>query len=127
RSSDISGWCRQGGASAWWPYVGCERRAVGAASGGTASERALMRILADNIHDPLGDDDHLADGLAVQGQFYRIERQNGSLDFRILGRCCNRDLTPLLAVDLDHQGHGVFNQQITFDLRPLRLGNQPLI
>src|ERR1700754_4690569 len=85
-------------------YIGWKQPAVSAASAATASRRAAMRILADNIHDPLGDDDHLADGLAVQGQLYCIEGQNGSLDFRILGRCCNRDLTPLLAVDRDQQG-----------------------
>ncbi len=44
-----------------------------------------MRVLANDIHDPHGNNDHLADGLAAQGLFYRIERQNGSLNFRILG------------------------------------------
>ena len=67
----------------------------------------------------------LRTGFAAQGRFYRIERQNGSLDFRILGAPWHGYITPLLAVDLDHQRHGVFNQQIAFDLRPIGLRNQP--
>src|SRR3954468_2999703 len=123
-STPISFSRRPGVPSVCSAYIGWKQPAVSAANAATASKRAAIRILADNIHDPLGDDDHLADGLAVQGQFYRIEGQNGSLDFRILGHCCNCDLTPLLAIDLDHQGHGVFNQQIAFDLGPIGLGNQ---
>ena len=69
--------------------------------------------------------DHLADGLAAQRQFYRIEGQNGSLNFRILGAPWHGHITPFLAVDLNHQGHGVFNQQIAFDLGPIGLRNQP--
>src|SRR6201991_600716 len=124
-STPISFSRRPGVPSVCSAYIGWKQPAVSAARAATASRRAAMRILADNIHDPLGDDNHLADGLAVQGQFYRIKGQNGSLDFRILGRCCNRDLAPLLAVDLDHQGHAVFNQQIAFDLGPIGLRNQP--
>src|SRR5207248_7394046 len=86
-STPISFSRRPGVPSVCSAYIGWKQPAVRAANAATASKRATMRILADNIHDPLGDDDHLADGLAVQGQFYRIERQNGSLDFRILGRC----------------------------------------
>ena len=44
-----------------------------------------MRVLANDIHDPHGNNDHLTDGLAAEGLFYRIEGQNGSLNFRILG------------------------------------------
>ena len=44
-----------------------------------------MRVLANDIHDPHGNNNDLADGLAAEGLFYRIERQNGSLNFRILG------------------------------------------
>ena len=65
-----------------------------------------------------------ADGFAAQGLFYCIKGQNGSLNFRILGSAGHCDLTPFLAVDLNHQRYGVFNQQISFDLGPIRLGNQ---
>ena len=44
-----------------------------------------MRVLANDIHDPHGNNNDLADGLAAEGLFYRIEGQNGSLNFRILG------------------------------------------
>jgi hypothetical protein len=45
-----------------------------------------------DIHAPPGNNDHLADGFATERSFYRIEAQNGSLDFRILGIA-----TPFLA------------------------------
>jgi len=47
---------------------------------------------------------------------YRIEGQNGSLNFRILRIAGHCDFAALLAVDLNHQRHGVFHQQIAFDL-----------
>jgi hypothetical protein len=62
-----------------------------------------MRVLANDIHDPRGNNDHLADGFAAERLFYRIEGQNGSLNFRILGAASHRDLTPFLAVDLNDQ------------------------
>ena len=67
----------------------------------------------------------LRTALPPRAEFYRIERQNGSLNFRILGAPWHGNITPLLAVDLDHQRHGVFNQQIAFDLGPIGLRNQP--
>ena len=83
-----------------------------------------MRVLANDIHNPLGNNDHLADSVAAQGLFYRIKSQNGSLNFRILGMAGHRDLTPFLAVDLNHQRHRILNQQIAFDFRPIGLRNQ---
>ena len=66
----------------------------------------------------------LRTALPPERLFYRIERQNGSLNFRILGTAGHRDLTPFLAVDLNHQRHRVFNQQIAFDFGPIGLRNQ---
>ena len=40
-------------------------------------------------------------------------------------RARNRDLAALLAVDLDRQGHRVFDQQIALDFRPGGFGDQP--
>jgi hypothetical protein len=42
-----------------------------------------MRVLANDIRDPHGNNNHLADGFAAERLFYRIEVQNGSLNFRI--------------------------------------------
>src|SRR6185437_12071489 len=103
--------------SACSAYIGWKQPAVSAESAAMAKSLMAMTSLADDIDDPLGHNDHLADGFAAQGLFYRIECQNGSLNFRILGRARHPDLAPLLAVDLDHQRHGVLNQQIVFDLR----------
>src|SRR5882672_7517016 len=104
-------------------YIGWKQPAVSAPKAATTSSRTA--ILANDIHDPLGNHDHLADGFAAQRRFYRIKLQNGSLNLRILripGHC---DIAALLAVDLHHQGHAVFNQQISFDFGPIRLRNQP--
>src|SRR4030095_1140706 len=106
-------------------YIGWKQPAVSAASAATAMSRTAIRVLANDIYDPHGNYDYLADGLAAESEFYRIERQNGSLNFRILGDPWHGDITPFLAVDLDHQRHGVFNQQIAFDLGPIGLRNQP--
>src|SRR5450432_3146464 len=116
---------RPGVPSACSAYIGWKQPAVSAARAATARSRTAMRVLANDIHDPHGHNDHFADGFVAQGLFYRIEGQNGSLNFRILGITGHRDLTPFLAVDLNHQRHRVFNQQIAFDLRPIGLRNQP--
>src|SRR5713226_576617 len=105
-------------------YIGWKQPAVSAARAATAKSRAAMRVLANDIHDPHGNNNHLADGFAAESLFYRIEGQNGSLNFRILGIAGHCDLTPFLAVDLNHQRHRVFNQQITFDFGPTGLRNQ---
>src|ERR1700730_8890071 len=97
--STVSNLSRRPVPSAWSAYIGWKQPAVSAASVAMARSRTAMPSLADDIDDPLGHNDHLADGFAAQGLFYRIERQNGSLNFRILGRACHRDLAPLLAVD----------------------------
>src|SRR5712672_586312 len=106
-------------------YIGWKQPAVSPARAATANSRAAIRVLANDIHDPHGNNDHLADGFAAQGRFYRIKGQNCTLNFRILGRPWHGYITPLLAVDLDYQCHGVFNQQIAFDLGPTGLRNQP--
>src|ERR1700761_283196 len=113
--------------SACSAYIGWKQPAVSAESTATAKSLMAMPSLADDIDDPLGHNNHLADGFTAQGLFYRIERQNGSLNFRILGRARHRDFAPLLAVDLHHQRHAVFNQHIAFDLRPIGIRNQFLL
>src|SRR5664279_3604856 len=45
-----------------------------------------------HIHDPLRDDDDLFRALAVQGPYYRIEGQNGSLNIGISGAPGHRDV-----------------------------------
>src|SRR6266581_3239887 len=123
-STPISLSRRPGVPSACSAYIGWKQPAVSAAKAAVATSRAAMRMLANDIHDPHGNNDHLADGLAAESQFYRIEGQNGSLNFRvprIPGHC---DIPAFLAVDLDHQRHCVFNQQIAFDLGPIGFRNQ---
>src|SRR3954447_17430961 len=90
--------------SVWAAYIGWKQPAVSALKPATTSSRAA--ILANDIHDPLGNHNYLLGGSAAQRRFYRIKRQNGSLNLRILripGHC---DIAALLAVDLHHQGHG---------------------
>src|SRR5689334_21204237 len=110
-----------GAPSARSAYIGWKQPAVSPASAATASSRTAILLLADHIDDPLGHHDHFPHGLAAQGQFYRIEGQNGTLNFRVLRFCGHCDFAALLTVDLDDQGQGVFNQQIAFDLRPIGL------
>src|SRR5579872_983991 len=105
-------------------YIGWKQPAVSAASAATAKSRAAMRNLANDIDDPHGHNDHFSNGLAAECLFYRIEAQNGSLNFRIFRIAGHRDLAAFLAVDLNHQHHGVFNQQIAFDFGPIGLRNQ---
>ena len=124
-STPISFSRRPGVPSARSAYIGWKQPAVSAARAATANSRAAIRNLANDIHDPHGNHDYLADGLAAESEFYRIERQNGSLNFRILGDPWHGNITPFLAIDLDHQRHGVFDQQIAFDLGPIGLRNQP--
>src|ERR1700704_1837897 len=124
-STPISFSRRPGVPSACSAYIGWKQPAVSAARAATASSRATIRVLANDIHNPHRNRDYLADGLAAEGQFYRIEGQNGSLNFRILGAPWHGYITPFFAVDLDHQRDGVFNQQIAFDLGPTGLRNQP--
>src|SRR5882757_3562030 len=90
-STPISFSRRPGVPSACSAYIGWKQPAVRAASAATANSRATIRVLANDIHDPHGNYDHLADGLATQGYFYRIEGQNGSLNFRILGSAGHGD------------------------------------
>ena len=75
-----------------------------------------MRVLANDIHDPHGHNNHLADGFAAQGLFYRIEGQNGSLNLGFASLPRNGDIGALLAVDLDRQSDGVFDQKLGLDL-----------
>src|SRR5690349_21501564 len=128
RSTVFSFSRRAGVPSVCSAYIGWKQPAVSAARPATAISRAAMRkrpaVLANDIHDPLGNHDHLADGPTIQRQLYRIEAQNGSLNFRILRVAGDCDFSALLAVDLNHQRHAVFDQQIAFDLRPARLRDQ---
>src|SRR6266581_7064538 len=57
-------------------YIGWKQPAVSAARAATAMSRTAIRVLANDIHDPHGNNNHLADGLAAQGEFYRIKGQN---------------------------------------------------
>src|SRR3954447_16691655 len=104
RSTPISFSRKAGVPSVCAAYIGWKQPAVSAARPATAKSRAAIRDLADNIHDPLRHHDHLADGLAAQRLFYRIERQNGSLNLRIFGILGDCDIAALLAVDLHDQG-----------------------
>src|SRR5882757_5654430 len=124
-STPISFSRRPGVPSVRSAYIGWKQPAVSAARAATANSRAAIRVLTNDIDDPHGNNNHLADGFAAQGQFYRIKGQNGSLNFRILGTPWHGYITPFFAVDLNHQRHRVFNQQIAFDLGPIGLRNQP--
>src|ERR1700738_4637699 len=123
-STPISFSRRPGVPSVCSAYIGWKQPAVSAARAATANSRAAIRVLANDIHDPHGNNNHLADGFAAESLLYRIEAQNGSLNFRILGASRHRNLAPLLAVDLNHQHHRVFNQQIAFDFGPTGLRNE---
>src|SRR5437764_567281 len=59
-----------------------------------------MRVLTNDIHDPHGNDNHFADGFATERLFYRIEAQNGSLNFRILN-AAGRAAGAFLAMSAD--------------------------
>src|SRR3954468_14229632 len=78
-STPISFSRKPGVPSACSAYIGWKQPAVSAANAATASSRAAMRVLANDIHDPHGNNNHLADRFAAQRLFYRIEGQNGSL------------------------------------------------
>src|SRR5205085_9087010 len=108
RSTPISFSRKAGVPSVCAAYIGWKQPAVSAPSAATTSSRTAS--LADDIHDPLGHHDDLADGVAAQRRFYRIEGQNGSLYLlfrRILSHC---DIAALLAIDLHHQGDLVLDQ-----------------
>src|SRR5580765_8872824 len=91
-STPISFSRRPGEPSARSAYIGWKQPAVSAASAATASSRAAIRILANDIHDPHGNYDYLAYGLAAESEFYRIKGQNGSLNFQILGAPWHGDI-----------------------------------
>src|SRR3979490_3011408 len=84
-STPISFSRRPGVPSACSAYIGWKQPTVSAPHAAPAKNPATIRGLANDIHDPHGNNDHFTHGLAAQGQFYRIKRQNGSLNFRILG------------------------------------------
>src|SRR3569833_3207534 len=92
-------------------YIGWKQPAVSAPSRATAASRAAMRALNHDIHDPLRNHDDLAGGGPGKGGFYRIEGQNGSLNFRIRRISADRDIGALLTVDLDRQRHGVLDEE----------------
>src|SRR5690242_21650423 len=101
------------------PYSGWKQPAVSAAMANTGRRRAKRRTGSDHdIDDPLWDDNDLLRALSVERLFYRIERQNGSLD-RLFSRVAvDRYIGAFLAVDLNGQGNGAFDQQIGLELRP---------
>ena len=90
-----------------------------------ASKRRARRS-GDDIDDPLRNDDDLLRGLPVQRPFYRIEGENGSLDFLFSGLAWHGDISPLLAVDLHRQSDRVIDQETGLDFRPGRLRDQGL-
>src|ERR1700694_1125192 len=71
-STPISFSRRAGEPSACSAYIGWKQPAVSAASAATAKSRAAMRVLANDIHDPHGHNNHFSDGLAAEALFYRI-------------------------------------------------------
>src|SRR3954447_12144095 len=124
RSTPISFSRSAGVPSVCAAYIGWKQPAVSAARPAMASSRAAMRVLANDIHDPFGHHDHLADGFAAQRLFYRIKAQNGSLDLGIFSILADCDIAALLAIDLHHQGDLILNQQISFDFGPIGLRNK---
>src|SRR5258707_856616 len=74
-STPISFSRKPGVPSACSAYIGWKQPAVSAARAATASSRATIRVLANDIHNPHRNHDYLADELAAEGQFYRIEGQ----------------------------------------------------
>src|SRR5258707_14044518 len=65
-------------------YIGWKQPAVSAARAATAISRTSIQVLAKDIHDPHGNNDYLSDDLPPESEFYRIEDQNDSLNFRCL-------------------------------------------
>src|SRR5882757_2931983 len=65
RSTPISFSRSAGVPSVWAAYIGWKQPAVSAPRATMASSRAAMRNLANDIHDPHGNHDHLADGFAA--------------------------------------------------------------
>src|SRR3569623_588738 len=107
-------------------YIGWKQPAVSAPKKAMAARRAAMRALNHDIHDPLRNHDDLAGGGPGKGGFYRIEGQNGSLNFRIWRISADRAIGAILAVDLDWQRHVVLDQKRGIGLGPGGLGNAPL-
>src|SRR4029077_20660177 len=59
--------------------------------------------------------------------FYRIESENGSLDFGIRRVAADGDLGAFLAVDLYRERQRVLDLQAALDLRPGRFRDQRLV
>src|SRR4029079_5865818 len=85
----------------------------------TGRRRVKRRTGSDHdIDDPLRDDNDLLRALSVERLFYRIERQNGSLD-RLFSRiAADRDIGAFFAIDLYRQRDGAFDQKLRLELRP---------
>src|SRR5665647_3216199 len=109
------------------PYSGSKQPAVRPASASASSIPEKRGSLDHDIDDPLRDDNDLFRAFAVEGLFYLIEGQNGSLNLRLSSVPRHSDLGALFTVDLDRQGHGVFDQQIRLELRPSLGGDQRLM
>src|SRR4051794_19346539 len=115
------------GPTTWFPYSGWKQPAVRAASAhATASwaNRLIFRLSRHDIDDPLRHHDHLLGRLALKRLFYRIERQNGSLNIGVLGLPGDGDVRPLLAVHLHRKRNSVLDQEVALDLWPILHRNQ---
>src|SRR3569833_2979669 len=100
------------------PYSGWKQPAVRAATPITADRRRRARRSGDHIDDPLRDDDDLFRAFAVERLLYRIERQNGSLDFVLSSVPGHGHVSPHFAVDLHRQGDGGLDEERRLELRP---------
>src|SRR5262245_60043642 len=108
-------------------YIGWKQPPSSAPSAQIASNRATIDPSSHDIDDSLRDVDHFLRRLPLQRPFYRIERQNGSLNLGVDSCPGDGQIGTLAAVDLHRQRHGVLYQQIAFDLRPFGVGDQRFV
>src|SRR4051812_16573146 len=114
-----------------WPYIGWKQPATSAATakaGASRPQRAqTARISCDHIHDPLRNDDDFFGWLPRERLFYRIQSQNGSLNFGIYCIPRHGDIRPFPAVNLHRQGDGILDQKAGFERGPGLLRHQVLM
>src|SRR6202030_3893245 len=84
--------------------------------------RAVSDSSCHDIHNPLRDNNDFFWCFAVQGSFYRIQGQNGSLNVAFSRVAWYGYISSLLAVNLYRQGHGILDEEIALDLRPFLTG-----
>src|ERR1700736_2388597 len=98
-------------------YIGWKQPPSSAPSTKIASSRTTTaRRSPHDIHDPLRNDNHFLRRLPLERPFYRIKRQNGSLNFAVGRSAADGQIGPFSAIDLHRQRHGVLYQEIAFDL-----------